>query len=63
MIDLCGCEVMQPGGLPSLGHIVRNSIDFIKESVSPFPSKPGIFSQSFQESEHKTSPADRSELL
>ncbi|QKC68335.1 hypothetical protein EB815_03790 [Mesorhizobium loti] len=47
------------GGLPKLGHIVRNSIGFIKERVSLVSEKQGIFSQKFQGREHRT-PPDRS---
>ncbi|MER8487063.1 hypothetical protein NKI51_02810 [Mesorhizobium australicum] len=46
----------QQGGLPKLVHIVRNSTDFIKERVSPFSAKPGIFSQKIQACEHRTPP-------
>jgi hypothetical protein len=46
----------QPNGLLSLGHIVRNSIDFIKEPHFGLPSMPGIFSQKYPGKEHKTPP-------
>ncbi|MBZ9922627.1 hypothetical protein LB579_33770, partial [Mesorhizobium sp. BR1-1-7] len=35
MMDLCGCEVTKPGGMPSLALIIRNSTDIIKEPRSP----------------------------